>query len=47
VNPTTGLVTVLSITTPTTVTITATATIGAPAGTTQAPVTGSLEFIAD
>jgi hypothetical protein len=47
VDATTGLVTVLSIATPTTVTITATATIGVPAGTTQAPVTGSLEFTAD
>jgi uncharacterized protein YjdB len=47
VNATTGLVTVLSLATPTSVTITATADAGASAPATQGTITGSLQFTAD
>jgi hypothetical protein len=47
VNATTGVVTVLSLATPTAVTITATANVGASAPATQSIITGTLQFTAD
>lgn len=46
VNPTTGVVTVLSLITPTSVTITATANVGASAPATQSTIQGTLQFTA-